>query len=177
MGISAWEESVLFVTNPIRLQAPLRRFTKTPDALVKCSAIFSNVSLFVAFPSNKCLLSACVVMRSPTSACSRRSRFIVVETSPVNERTFQSCSCNILHGKRAPQKKLLRTSISTYHFKMRHIRAAINFRDLALERGRQSTRSSPEVCLQRASRNLTRISRNFLETRGSPGKPGRLKRP
>ena len=54
---------------------------------------------------------------------------------------------------------------------MRHIRAAINFRDLALERGRQSTRSSPEVCLQKASRNLTR---HFLETRGSPGKPGRL---
>ena len=61
-------------------------------------------SLFVAFPSNKCLLSACVVMRSLTSACSRRSRFTVVETSPVNERTFQSCSCNILHWKRAPTK-------------------------------------------------------------------------
>ena len=60
---------------------------------------------------------------------------------------------------------------------MRHIRAAINFRDLGLERGRQSTRSSPEGCLQKASRNLTRISRHFLETRGSPGKPGRLKRP
>ena len=74
------------------------RFTKTPDALVKCSAIFSNASSFVAFPSNKCLLSACVVMRSLTSACSRRSRFTLVETLPVNERTFQSCSCNILHG-------------------------------------------------------------------------------
>ena len=59
---------------------------------------------------------------------------------------------------------------------MRHIRAAINFRDLALERGRQSTRSSPEACLQKAS-NLTRIRRHFLETRGSPGKLGRLKRP
>ena len=58
---------------------------------------------------------------------------------------------------------------------MKHIRAAINFRDLALERGRQSTRSSPEVCLQKASENLTRISRHFLETRGSPGKPGRLR--
>ena len=85
--------------------SPLRRFTKKPDALVNCSAIFSNESLFVAFPSNKCLLSACVVMRSLTSACSRRSRFTVVETSPVNERTFQSCSCNILHGKHAPVKK------------------------------------------------------------------------
>ena len=66
--------------------------------------------------------------------------------------------------------------ISTYHFYIRHIRAAINFHDLALEHGRQSTRKSPEVCLQKASRNLTRISRHFLETRGSPGKPGRLKR-
>ena len=75
---------------------PLRRFTKKPDALVNCSAIFWNASLFVAFPSNKWLLLACVVMRSLTSACSRRSRFTVVETSPVNERTFQSCSCNIL---------------------------------------------------------------------------------
>ena len=90
---------------PIRLQAPLRRFTKKPDALVNCSAIFANASFFVAFPSNKCLLSACVVMRSLTSACSRRSRFTVVETSSVNERTFQSCSCNILHGKHAPVKK------------------------------------------------------------------------
>ena len=40
---------------PFVLQAPLRRFTKKPDALVNCSAIFSNASLFVAFPSNKCL--------------------------------------------------------------------------------------------------------------------------
>ena len=95
-GISVWEESVPFVKSPIRLQAPLRRSTKKPDALVNCSAIFSNASLFVAFPSNKWLLSACVVMRSLASACSRRSRFTVVETSPVNERTFQSCSCNIL---------------------------------------------------------------------------------
>ena len=75
------------------------------SAVKPCSAIFSNASLFVTFPSNKCLLSACVVMRSLTSACSRRSRFTVVETSPVNERTFQSCSCNILHGKHAPVKK------------------------------------------------------------------------
>ena len=105
LGISVWEKSVPFVTSPIRLQAPLRRFTKKPDALINSSAIFSNESLFVAFPSNKCLLSACVVMRSLTSACSRRSRFTVVETSPVNERTFQSCSCNILHGKHAPVKK------------------------------------------------------------------------
>ena len=78
-----------FATSPIRLQAPLRRFTKKPDALVNCFAIFSNASLFVAFPSNKCLLWACVVMRSLTFACSRRSRFTVVETSPVNEEFFR----------------------------------------------------------------------------------------
>ena len=101
LGISVWEESVPFVRSPIRLEAPLRRFTKTPDALVYCSAIFSNAVLFVAFATNKCLLSACVV----TSTCSPRSRFTVVKTSPVNERRFQSCSCNILHGKRAPTKK------------------------------------------------------------------------
>ena len=99
LGISVWEESVAFVIGPSL------RYSKTPDALVKCSAIFSNVSLFNAFPSDKCLLLASVVMRSLTSACSCRSRFTVVETSPVNERTFQSCSCNILHGKRAPTKK------------------------------------------------------------------------
>ena len=118
-------------------------------------------------------------MRSLASACSRRSRFTVVETSPVNERTFQSCSCNILvftRGNMHGQRKL-RTSKNFYLplFYIRHIRAAINFHDLALERGRQSTRSSPEVCLQKAYRNLTRISRHFLETRGSPGKPGRWK--
>ena len=131
----------------------------SPDDLVNCSAIFSNASLFVAFPSNKWLLSACMVMRSLTSACFRRSRFTVVETSPVNERTFQSCSCNILVFTRETctgKESFEQVRISTYHFYIRHIRTAINFHDLALERGRQSTRSSPEVCLQTASRNLTR---------------------
>ena len=91
---------VPFVYKPLSVASP-----KKPDALVNSSAIFLNASLFVAFPSNKCLLSACVVMRSLTSACSRRSRFTVVETSPVNERTFQSCSCNILHGETCTGKK------------------------------------------------------------------------
>ena len=112
LGVTVWP----FVTSPIRLQAPLRRFTKKPDALVNCSAIFSNASLFVAFPSNKWLLSACVVMRSLTSACSRRSRFTVVETSPVNEGTFQSCSRNLFSfytGNLHRQRKL-RTSKNFY---------------------------------------------------------------
>ena len=124
------------------------------------------------------LLSTCVVMRSLASACSRRSRFTMVETSPANERTFQSCSCNILVFTRetCTGKEIFeQVRISTYHFYIRHIRAAINFHDLALERGRQSSRSSPAVCLQNDSRNRTRISRHFLETQGSPRKPGRLK--
>ena len=37
LGISVWEKSVPFVTSSIRLQAPLRRFTKKPDAFVNCS--------------------------------------------------------------------------------------------------------------------------------------------
>ena len=75
------------------------------------------------------------------------------------------------------RERKLRTSKNFYLpllYKV-HINAAINFHDLALERGKQSTCSSPEVCLQNAYRNLTRIIRHFLETRGSPGKPGRLK--
>ena len=113
-----------------------------------------------------------VVIRSLTSARSRRSRFMVVETLPVNERTFQSCSCNILvftwetyTGKESFEQ----ARISTYHFYIGHIRTAINSHDLLLERGGQSSRSSPEVCLQKASRNLTRISSHFLETEGAQG--------
>ena len=102
---TARERSICHKSHSFAGPSPSLHQFKTPDALVQCSAIFSNASLFVAFPSNKCLLSACVVMRSLTSVCSRRSRFTVVQTSPVNERTFQSCLCNILHGKRAPAKK------------------------------------------------------------------------
>ena len=180
LGISILEESIPFVTSPIRLQAPLRRFTKKPDALVNCSAIFSSVSLFVAFPSNKWLLSACVVIRSLTSAYSCRSRFTVVETSPVNERTFQSCSCNILVFTRetcTSKESFEQAIFSTYHFYIRHIRTEINFHDLALEGCRQSTRSSPEVCLQNASRNLTRISRHFFGNTREPREAWPLKRP
>ena len=55
----------------------------------------------------------------------------MVETSTVNDElqtSFSEFSCHVLSGvKRAPR-----------------IRASINFLELALERGRQSTRSSPE---------------------------------
>ena len=113
-----------------------------------------------------------MVMKSLVSACSRRSRFAVVKTSPENERTFQSCSCDILAFTRETwtgKESFEQASLSTYHFYIKHIRAAINFHDLVLER------SSREVCFQKACRNLTRISRHFLETRECPGKPGRLK--
>ena len=99
-----WEERVPFATSPICLQAPLCRFTKQPDGLVNCSAIFSNMSSFVTFPPNKCLLLAYVVMRSLTSASSHLSRFTLVETSPVNEELQKDFSD--LFGKRAPAKKL-----------------------------------------------------------------------
>ena len=180
LGISVWEESVPFVTSLIRLQDPLRRFTKKPDALVNCSSIFSNASLFIALPSNKWLLSACVVMRSLAPAFSRRSWFTVVETSPVNERTFQSCSCNILvftletcTGK----ESFKRARISTYHFYIRHIRTAINFHDLALERGRQSTRSSPEGCLQKSFQKLDPDHPPFFGNTREPREAWPLKRP
>ena len=53
------------------------------------------VRRFPVMQANAYYRHASVVMRSLTSACSRRSRFTVVETSPVNERTFQSCSCRV----------------------------------------------------------------------------------
>ena len=91
----------------------------------------------------------------------------------MNERTFQSCPCNILVFTRETctgKESFEQARISTYHFYIRHICAAINSHDLALERGRQSTCSSPEVCLQNAPDQPP-----FFGNRGSPGKPGRLK--
>ena len=58
---------------------------------------------------------------------------------------------------RRKQKSFEQARISTYHFYMRHIRAAINCLDPALERDRQSTRSSPEKLPEK----LTLISRHF----------------
>ena len=55
-GISVWEESVPFVTSPIRLQAPLRRFTKKPDALVNCSAIFLERVFVRRFPAKQMVI-------------------------------------------------------------------------------------------------------------------------
>ena len=72
------------------------------------------------------------------------------------------------------RQRKLRTSKNFYLPLLYKAHSCCNkFHDLALERGRQSTRSSPDVCLQNASRNLTRISRHILETRESPGKKDR----
>jgi len=72
----------------------------------------------------------------------------MVETSPVNEelqKNFSELFTQHFTRETCTYKKSFeRARISTYHFYMQHIRAAINFLDLALERGRQSTRSSPE---------------------------------
>ena len=113
------------------------------------------MSFFVAFSPNKCLLSAYVVTRSLTSASSHLSRFTVVETSPVNEelqKNFSELFMQHFTRVTCTGKKKLRTSKNFYlplftllfMTYIRHIRAAINFLYLALERGRQSTRSSPE---------------------------------
>ena len=73
-GISVWEERVLFVRSPIRSQAPLCRFTKRPVCKLFC--YFREKTYFlVAFPTNKCLLLAHVVMKSLTSASSYLSWF------------------------------------------------------------------------------------------------------
>ena len=109
--------------------------------LVNCSTIFSNKSCFVPFPRNKYLLSAYVIMRRLTSVSFRLSRFIGVETSPVNEELqknfpelfMQHLTRKMWNGKNSFEQ----TRISTYYSYIRHIRAAINF--LA-----QSTRSSPK---------------------------------
>ena len=146
LGISVWEERIPFVTKPIRSQAPRSRFTKRLDASVNCYPIFSNMS-FVAFPPNKCLLSAYVVMRSLTSASSHLFKFTVVETSPVNEELQKNFSELIMqHFTRETciaKESFKQARISTYHLYTRHIRAAINFLDLALELCRHRTRSSP----------------------------------
>ena len=135
-------------------QASLCRFTKRPDAFkVNCSAVFSNTYFFVAFPPNKCLLSAYAVMRSLTSASSHLSRFTVVETSTVNEElqtnfselfmqhfTRETCTGE----KKASNKK---------NFYLPLICGTLA--DLALERGRQSTRSSPEILFAKTFQSMT----------------------
>ena len=70
----------------------------------------------------------------------------MVETSPVNEELIQSCTFmqHFTQETCTGKKSFEQARISTYHFYMQHICAAIIFLDLVLVRGRQSTRSSPE---------------------------------
>ena len=83
-----------------------------------------------------------------TSVSFHLSRFTGVETSPVNEELQMNFSELFMqHFKRkmcTGKNSFEQARISTYHSYTRHIRTAINFLDLALERGWQSTRSSPE---------------------------------
>jgi len=59
---------------------------------------------------------------------------------------------------------------------MQHIRAAVNFLDLALERGRQSTRSSPESLFAKSFRKTDPDQLPFLlKHEVAEGRPGRLK--
>ena len=140
LGISIWEECVPFLTCPIRSNDQM--------PLVNCSAIISNTSFFVPFPPNKHLLSAYVVKRRLTSVSFYLPRCSGIEPLPVNEelpKNFSELFMQHFRRKMCTGKNSFeRARISTYHSYIRHICAAINFLDLALELGRQSTRSSPE---------------------------------
>ena len=143
--------------------------------LVNCSAIISNTSFFVPFPPNKHLLSAYVVMRRLTSVSFHLSRCSGVETLPVNEELQKNFSELFMqHFKRkmcTGKNSFERARISTYHSYIRHICAAINFLDLALELGRQSTRSSPESLFAiKLPENWPWSAVIFVETRETPGR-------
>ena len=124
------------------------------------------MSFFVAFSPNKCLLSAYVVTRSLTSASSHLSRFTVVETSPVNEELQKNFSelfmQHFTQETCTGKKSFEQARISTYHFYIRHIRAAINFLYLTLERDRESTRSSPESLLGKSFQKTDHDQPPFL---------------
>ena len=134
---------VPFVHRPLSVASPNDQMP-----LVNCSAIISNTSFFVPFPPNKHLLSAYVVKRRLTSVSFHLPRCSGVETLPVNEELPKNFSQLFMqHFRRkmcTGKNNFERARISTYHSYIRHICAAINFLDLALELGRQSTRSSPE---------------------------------
>ena len=94
--------------------------------------LFSRkTSFFVPFPPSKCLLSTCVVMRRLTSVFFHLSRFTVVETSPVKEELQRNLSELFMqHFKRkmcTGNNSFEQARISTDHFYIGHIRAAINF--------------------------------------------------
>ena len=55
---------------------------------------------------------------------------------PVRCSVIRVVHATFYTGNKHQQKSFKQARISTYHFYMRHIRVAINFRDLVLERGR-----------------------------------------
>ena len=143
-GKSAFHLShVPFVHRPLSVASPNDQMP-----LVNCSAIISNTTFFVPFPPKKHLLSTYVVMRRLTSVSFHLSRCTGVETSPLNEQLQKNFSELFMqHFKRKMcigKNSFEQARISTHHSYVRHICAAINFLDLALEHGRQSTCSSPE---------------------------------
>ena len=78
------------------------------------------------------------------------------------------------------KKTFEQARISTYHFYMQHIRVAIHFLDLALEHGRQSTRSSPESLFAKSFQKTDPhqppfLLKQSLKHQGAEGRPGRLK--
>ena len=151
---------VPFVHRPLSVASPNDQMP-----LVNCSAIISNTSFFVPFPPNKHLLLAYVVKRRLTSVSFHLPRCSGVETLPVNEelpKNFSELFMQHFRRKMCTGKNSFeRARISTYHSYIRHICAAINFPDLVLELGRQSTHSSPESLLQKASKKLTLINRHI----------------
>ena len=134
-GKSAFHLShVPFVHRPLSFASPNDQMP-----LVNSSAIISNTSFFVPFPPNKHLLSAYVVKRRLTSESFHLPRCSWVETLPVNEELQKNFSELFMqHFRRkmwSGKNSFERARISTYHSYIRHICAAINFLDLALELG------------------------------------------
>ena len=140
-----WEEYVPFVTNPIRSQAPLCRFTKRP--LRPCYFLERRLSSSLAHQANAYYRHVWLWedwhLYPPI--------FLGLQwykLHPVNEELQRNLSELFMqHFKRKTctgNNSFEQARISTDRFYMGHIRAAINFLDLALERGRQSNSSSPE---------------------------------
>ena len=107
-------------------------------AIVSCS-VFTRTRLSSWIPVQQMLIIGIYCHEKSDICILPSSRFTVVETSPVNEVRVRFYEVN-MHR----QNSFERAKISTYHFYMRHIRAAKNFLVLPLERGGQSSCSSPD---------------------------------
>ena len=169
LGISIWEECVPFVTSPIRWQAPLCRL----DAFSKLFYYFLEQVFLRPFSAKQIRIIAYVVMRRLTSVSFHLSRCTGVETSLVNEelqKNFPELFMQHLKRKMCNGKNIFeQTRISSYYSCIRHIRTAINFPDLALWRGRKSTRSSPKSLFAKSFQKPDPAA-IFVETRETPGR-------